>query len=129
MPTLDTIKSIAGILQKAGKIDEYKQILEWWEKILEMQTKIDGLAAENKTLKESLKWNDKLEFRNNTYWNGIEGPYCSACFDDKKKPIRMTTKSRNHFAECPVCKTRVDMGGNDDSYEIAAQKYINGELT
>lgn len=126
MPTFETIKKIADFLRKADKLEEYKQILELWEKLLEIQCKYDDLLKEDKKLKETLELCKKLKFKNNTFWDGEEGPYCPGCFGKEKLAVRMTIDPDSKFANCPVCKTRVNYTGRKDhSYGIAVRKYIS----
>jgi len=109
MAIFDELKSVGKILQEAGKIEQYKQILEVQEKLLEMQKKITDLESENKDLKEKLTTKENLKYRNNAYWidekDKKEGPFCSRCWDDEKKLMRMHYLTHSQSYYC--CKCRV----------------------
>ena len=110
MAIFDELKSIGKVLQEAGKIELYQQILEVQEKLLEMQKKISDLENENKELKEKLEIKDLLIFEKNSYWIEKEGkkdgPYCSCCWDDGKKTIRMQPCGNPAFYDCPKCSNK-----------------------
>jgi cell shape-determining protein MreC len=55
MGIYDTLKSTASVLREADKIEQYRQILDAMEKLLELQNKLAELEKENKSLKEKLK--------------------------------------------------------------------------
>lgn len=121
-----SILEIAKVLKDAGKIEEYKQILELSEKSLEMQHKIVSLESENRKLKEALEMSKKLKFKNNAYWDGEEGPFCPGCFDKEKSCIRMTTDPGSSIASCPICKTRINYTGEKQvSHPIRRPKVPN----
>ncbi len=111
MAIFDELKSVGKVLQEAGKIPQYQQILEVQEKLLEMQNKIFELDRENKDLKDRLETKESLIFENNAYWridkNGKkEGPICSCCWDDNKKPIRMQPSGHPAYYSCPKCENK-----------------------
>jgi predicted RNase H-like nuclease (RuvC/YqgF family) len=127
MINLDMLKNAAIVYKEAGKFEEYKKILDLQEKVLEMQETINKLTQENSDLNEQLKTNKKLVFKNNAYWEGLDGPYCSACWDDKKRLVRMHTKKNNHYANCPACKNSPLVSDRDEmiDYNSQVQSYIN----
>jgi len=108
MTIFDNLKSVAKVLQEAGKIEQYKQILEAQEKLLEMQKIIADLENENKELRNKLEIKENLVYENNTYWtkrdDKKDGPYCSCCWDSEKKIIRMHPSGNPAFYYCPNCK-------------------------
>lgn len=126
MAIFDDLKTVAKVLQEAGKIEQYKQILEVQGRLLEMQEKIRLQDEEIRTLKEKLKIKENIVFEKDAYWikrkdNSKEGPYCSACWDneDKKQLVHLHSISgvTNAF-RCPVCKNGVRMdsaSANSDS--------------
>ena len=102
------LKTIYSVFQKAGKIDEYKQIVEALEKNLELQKDNQGLKDENKTLKDKLKIKGSINPRDNAYWvkkeDGSEdGPFCLRCYDKNKDLMRLPQGQYN-FRTCPECK-------------------------
>jgi len=110
MAIFDELKSVANVLKEADKIPQYQQILEVQEKLLEMQNRISDLESENKELNEKLKIQEVLVFNNNAYWiekdDKKDGPYCSCCWDDNKKIIRMQPCGNPAFYDCPKCKNK-----------------------
>jgi hypothetical protein len=111
MAIFDELKSVAGVLQEAGKIQQYQQILDAQKELLEMQHCITDLEMENKDLKEKLEINESLVFENNAYWlekdGKKEGPFCSCCWDDHRKTIRIHPAGNPAFRSCPKCKNTV----------------------
>ena len=110
MGIYDGLKDAASILKEAGKIEQYRQILEVQEKLLDMQKRIIDLETENKELKQKLKTQESLVFENNAYWikdgNTKDGPFCSCCWDDDHKTIRMQPCGNPAFSDCPKCKNK-----------------------
>lgn len=104
------LNNIKEALQIAGKIEFYPQILEMQEKLLDQQKKISDLETENKSLKEKLEIQESLVFENNAYWidgnDKKDGPYCSCCWDDHKKTIRMQPCGNPAFYSCPRCTNK-----------------------
>ena len=103
MGIYETLKSTASVLREADKIEQYRQILDAMEKLLEMQNKLAELEKENKLLKEKLKIKDDLTVSNNAYWlkSNNDGPFCTRCWDKNKELIRMTYE--NPYYRCPEC--------------------------
>ena len=105
MGIFDDLKSAATILKEAGKVEQYRQILEAQEKLLEMQNKISELEGENRTLKEKLKTKEELKYEGNAYWrmegDRRDGPFCSRCWDKNKDLIRINQSTY----VCPECQT------------------------
>ena len=89
MGIYETLKSTASVLREADKIEQYRQILDAMEKLLEMQNKLAELEKENKLLKEKLKIKDDLTVSNDAYWlkSNKDGPFCKGCWDDNNKLI------------------------------------------
>ena len=117
MAIFDELKSIGKVLQEAGKIEQYQKILETQKELLEMQKTLADLENENKELKSKLGTKEKLVYENNVYWiknkDGKDGPYCSCCWDSKKKTIRMHPCGNPAFYKCPDCKSApVQVGPN-----------------
>lgn len=127
MAIIDVLKSIAGVLQEAGKIEQYQQILDAQKELLVMQKQISylemedkKLKEENKELKEKLETKESLVSENNAYWidkdGKKDGPFCTCCWDDDKKTIRMQPDCNPAYYYCPKCKNK--------SVEIYPEKNI-----
>lgn len=110
MSIFEELKSVASTLQEAGKIEQYRQILEAQKELLQMQKTIADLDVENKELKEKLKIQESLVFKDNAYWinreNKNDGPFCSCCWDDNQKTIRMQPCGNPAYYDCPKCKNK-----------------------
>lgn len=107
----DGLKIAGKVLQEAGKIEQYTQILEAQEKLLEQQKRISDLESENRDLKEKLELKGKMKFERNAYWiveEGKEddGPFCSCCYDDGKRAIRMQPCVNPAFYDCKKCDNK-----------------------
>ncbi len=112
VPSFEDIKKIAKVLQEAGKLDLYEKLLELKERAMEMQEKIEKLAAENKKLKKNQSIEEKLELKDNHYWlkegDGLDGPYCTKCWDKEQLLIRVPFYNDNEYQfECPNCQTKI----------------------
>src|SRR3989344_368495 len=107
MAIFDELKSIGRVLQEAGKIEQYRQILDALQKLLEMQKKIDELETENKGLKEEFEIKGNLIPEKNVYWlekDGFkDGPFCICCWDSERKLIRLNKNEFSDRLHCPQC--------------------------
>jgi hypothetical protein len=110
MGIYDGLKDAAKVLQESGKIEQYRQILDAQEKMLEMQKRIGDLEVDNKDLREKLESKGKLKFEKNAYWireeKGADGPFCSRCWDADKQLIRMQPCGNPAYFDCPNCKNK-----------------------
>lgn len=102
MGILDTVKDVVTLMQKVDNIELIRRMLE-------LQTQVVALNEENLALKERLTTQEQLSFRDNFYWRGDDGPFCSSCWDDKAKLVRIH-KTPGYVPVCPNCKTRVPSG-------------------
>lgn len=118
----EAAKDAAKILKEAGKIEEYQKILDLLEKLLEMQNKIIELEKENVNLKGKFEIKEKLIYKNNSYWNGEDGPFCSRCFEKNKELLRMhPTFLGSNAAKCPECETIVNFTGIKNSHSATVR--------
>lgn len=117
MAIFDQLKSVAGVLQEAGKIPQYQQILKVQEKLLEMMNHIFALENENRGLKQQIKIKEELVFEDNVYWMNSgdkkKGPFCKVCYEKENKMITLdigsfgfgAPRNLNYFQyHCLVCK-------------------------
>lgn len=108
MAIFDELKSVAGVLQEAGKIPQYQQILEVQEKLLEMQKHIFDLEVENRELKEKVKTREDLIVKNDAYWlKDGDGPFCLTCHGAKDLLVRMVSWGSGQH-KCNNCNHTVD---------------------
>src|SRR3989339_1802711 len=108
MINFSSLKNLANLYKEAGKIDEYKQILELQAQLLEMQEANTSLKEENKQLENILSFKDTLTFDDNIYWNKQKEAFCSRCWDKDRVAIRLTrtNPTNDHYFTCPECKNR-----------------------
>lgn len=108
MAIFDELKSVAGVLQEAGKIPQYQQILEVQEKLLGMQSHIFDLETENRELKQQIKTKEDLIVKNDAYWTKEgDGPFCLTCHGAKNLLIRMISWGKGQH-KCNNCNHVVD---------------------
>lgn len=108
MSLFDILKLAAKAFKESGKIEQYNQILDVQQKLLEMQEKIRVQDIEIRDLKEKLKIKGEIFFEKDACWikkkdSSKEGPYCSACWDKNNKLIHL--HHDGDFLFCPACKT------------------------
>jgi hypothetical protein len=97
MGIYDTLKDVASIAQKIDNIELMKQVIE-------LQQQVVTLYEENRQLNERLATREKLTFKNNSYWMGDNGPFCSNCWDVHVKLIRLHLFPSDTSPRCPNCK-------------------------
>jgi hypothetical protein len=116
MEIYENLKRIAKILQEAGKIELYSQLLDVMKQCLDLQEDNRKIKAENDNLVELLKIKDELIYKQNAYWkkNDNDGPFCTRCWDKHKDLIRMVN-DRNIYFNCPECKNSYN-GPDYESY-------------
>ena len=90
-------------------IEQYRQILDAQEKLLDMQKQITDLEFGNRDLRDKLRIKESLTYENNAYW--IKGdkkdcPFCSRCWDSDKQSIRMQPCENRAYASCPNCPNK-----------------------
>ncbi|MDO8507833.1 MAG: hypothetical protein Q7S53_04705 [bacterium] len=110
------IKTIGKVLQEAGKIELYQQVLEMQAKMNEMQDSNYELKKENRKLKEDLELKNSLEFDHGCYWiNRVEdgeetkeGPFCPHCWDKDKVALRMKDLGGGDY-HCHECNLYIDI--------------------
>lgn len=86
----------------------------------ELQDENRDLREENHELKNAQRLTARLDFRDNAYYDGEVGPYCSACWDGNNKLVRMkmTGNGWNEYlsAKCPHCKNTVKTNEKDPDF-------------
>lgn len=98
MGVLDTLKETVGLIQKVDNIELYRRMLD-------LQAQVQALVDDNRSLKERLAIRDQLSFRENSYFRGDEGPYCSPCWDTRGILVRLHVRA-DHYPQCPSCKSQ-----------------------
>lgn len=113
MGIVDNIKDAVKLAQTVGNTELYHKLNAVQMDFLELSEKARQLQDENHELREKLRQKERLDellnkrtHRDNAYWVGDDGPYCTGCWDSKDKAVRMRTEG-NGYAVCPICKNQV----------------------
>jgi hypothetical protein len=120
MSIFETAKAAANILKEAGKIDEYRTILELLDDLLEKRNQISNLNEEILALKQKLTVKNNYIFQNWAYYtkDTNDGPFCPSCYDSNFNAIRIfKSDPKNIHAKCPVCKNDFNITGRSSSQE------------
>jgi hypothetical protein len=112
MGVYENAKDLVKLAHEAGNIEIHRRSVDLMEQVLALSQEKFDLTQENAALKEKLRQRDEFYPKDNAFWrkksDGSEdGPYCSLCWQDLGKVIRLEPKHvGNHFAgnECPKCK-------------------------
>lgn len=107
----DAIKDVAKIVQKAGNIDLYKQLLDIGAESIELQNKVYELTKENNELKKKMDGELDIErHEDDLYITLKDDPqkirYCSTCWGSDHKLIQILE------GRCWVCEKRWYEAGN-----------------
>ena len=102
MGAIDTLKALGTLVQKLDNLELLKRMVELQEQVFSLVTENQELRRESQRLSEQLAQRDQVEFRQNSYWKGDEGPFCSRCFDVERRSVRML-KSEGCYPLCPNC--------------------------
>ncbi|NBI08079.1 hypothetical protein [Senegalia massiliensis] len=122
MGVYDALKDAVNIAQKADNVELYRALLDVQKESLDLLEENKNLKEKIKELKDNTEISKSLIFKNNSYYkkDDIEykEPYCSNCWDNNQKLIRMHL--RNIYpgtltAICNTCKTSTRTG---ESYNI-----------
>lgn len=119
MGIVENLKELVSTVQKIDNIELYR-------KILDLQGEAQDLVAENRRLRDEIselkrlrEVSQELSYEHNSYWragtSGVkEGPFCSNCWDNREKLIRMHSKGDPNSAVCPTCEKAVNVTGRLD---------------
>ena len=124
MSIIDNVKNVAGLIHKADNIELYGKILDLQKDAMDIVEENRNLKEENRSLKKRIELVGKMIFERNTYWiiegENKDGPFCSACWDDKNKKVRMQIRHDDSTCcDCPVCKLFVQMDKSIDLPQVS----------
>jgi hypothetical protein len=123
----DIIGTITGLITLAQKAlqatdalkasDLKLQIAQLVSDLADLKVKCADLVSENDQLKRELQQARRLkaakaEFRGDTLYFDGDGPYCTACWNNNQKQIRLKEGSVGAQQQtgqkyvCPICKIR-----------------------
>lgn len=105
--TKTAIKDAVTIAQQSDNIELYKKILDAYGSCIDLMDENTRLRKELDELKEQAKTSEDITYGHNTYWKkydgGLDGPYCTCCWDSEKLLIRLTQGDFAGEMECPKC--------------------------
>jgi hypothetical protein len=132
MSLLDDFRSVISTIQKIDNIELYRQIVDLQSEAVEIVAENTQLRGRISDLEAKFEVRQKLRFEANAYWIGDtmetgDGPFCSNCYDQHQKLVRMLTLSNNNkWSECPTCEKQLriprrenDFNCADDSSEVS----------
>jgi len=109
------VASALTIVQKAIEFAKKVKDIELESKLLDLKGMINDLKGENLDLKEKIgelektsKLKSELVVKDEYYYQGEDGPFCTKCFDDEGKLIRVVTEWKQTgqtCRKCPKCNT------------------------
>ena len=111
---LPDYKEIAELLKKGLTLEAQEKIMSLREGALVLQEENLNLRERVKQLEMELSLARNLVFKENGYWlsksdGSCDGPFCSVCYDDKQKLVRLHA-GRNYGGHarliCLACKNR-----------------------
>jgi hypothetical protein len=106
-----TTRALFGLAKAAGDTQLYEKIVELTGMLNEAVADNSALRAQVAELSETLRVKASLRFDGRAYWTGEgtgpeDGPYCSKCWDDERKLIRLHPHSGledDGMFGCPKC--------------------------
>jgi hypothetical protein len=125
MGVVSDISSVIGLATKAVELaDQLKNldlkaiIVDLKGKLIDLKEEIIQLREENVRLTERVKQapmalaapKEKPMLKDGLYYNGDDGPFCTACYDTSEKLVRVTNATHDERVvmgircKCPVCK-------------------------
>ena len=114
---LDDLKKIGQTFYNAGKLKEYRAILEAQKRIFDLQQENADLKEENRNFKKLNNFEKSLIFEKNAFYsivnnNEKQGPFCPKCWGDENKRLRMQLVNGDgqfpSYWNCPKCNTNSD---------------------
>ena len=115
-----TIKKVYAVLQKISSVD-----FDAYEKINRLQQENEKVKTENNILKKNLEIKESIFLENNAYWikkgDKKDGAFCTCCWDDSRKLIRLSAYGKEAYAECPKCKYTYQIGADSFNREFRTE--------
>jgi hypothetical protein len=113
---LATLKAVASIAKQSDNIPLQSQIIELQMQVMELISQNMSQQQELVTARariialEVAAGSEGMQFDRNAYWTGAsrenseDGPYCPACWGDRRKKVHMTQMANPSFARCGSCR-------------------------
>ena len=111
---LPSYTEIASLTKKGMTLEAQEKIMELREAALASREENLELKERVAELEDKQKLKDDLVFHRGLYWMGEpqqatsneHGPFCTRCFDDTDKLIRLHDSDGNYY--CYVCRLGFD---------------------
>lgn len=99
------LSTLSDLVKKGMTIEAQEKIMDLREMVVDLRDQCVDLREENTLLKAKLAEKGSVFFEGGVYWirkgdGSKDGPFCSPCYDNNGKLIRLT-KDRL-FYQCPV---------------------------
>lgn len=98
MGVVENAKEIARLIREIDNIDLYRRILDLQGELLEVVDQNRQLRERVADLEAAASLADELVYEIECYWRvrdgERDGPFCSHCWDDESKLIRLLTAGR-----------------------------------
>ena len=112
MSVIDNVKDVAKLIHQIDNIELYRKILDLQSEIMQVVEENHDLQLVIKDFQEKAEIKQTMVFSKNVYIKknekgNEEGPYCSACWDDKQKLVRLQDYGHGEYLQCPICKTHI----------------------
>ena len=105
------IKLLKEAREAAKRSDDHDlkdKLSDLYDAFLDLKEVVGNLRDENEELRKKLemqaelKWNPKVKLY---FVEGDSCPFCPACWDDKRKPVRLHDYGQDEYI-CKVCNSR-----------------------
>lgn len=106
MDIIHQIASVTKAVVDAGDHELYQKLQDISVKAYELQMENIELKNRIAKMEEKEKQDEIKVFKDKAYYFGNDGPYCTKCYDDEGKKIRMHERDNNYgviYIECPKC--------------------------
>lgn len=107
--TIDLLK----LVELVKDPDLRMKITDLYGQNIDLKEENHKLRTSLQEIKERSKINSELTHKDNHYFKGDDGPFCTKCWDADSKLIRLhnggTSNGQTYFS-CPNCKTSTHTG-------------------
>ena len=112
MGVYDLAKDALKLAQQIDNIELQRKILDMQNEALQMVEERQKLVDRVHELEEELQTHGELDFKDNCYWRGADGPFCTNCWDVGKSLVRMWQMPDPEYWQCPSCKHPMSVRGS-----------------
>ncbi|MEK7719795.1 MAG: hypothetical protein AAB347_09330 [Bacteroidota bacterium] len=108
-------KTVANVELKEAIVSLRDECVNIKHENVSLKDELLETKKKNMELRTKLELESSLVFHDDCYWKRTDnekedGPYCSSCFDDKKKLVRLLFLDFNpEYSMCPNCKSQIHL--------------------